>query len=295
MEHEMTGATAAPRRRSRRTLAALAGTALVVMTVGASVAFASSPTPAAPTDAAPAAAPTGAIPASPVRSAELDAAFKAYASCMGDHGVNLPDPVSVSSSDATAPAGGDPGGPPLTLPGAGAASGPVTVVSGPVVAAPDGGTATAGAGVIVAFGSAQAIGTPIDDGAFAAADAVCAPILEEAGIHTGTITTNGADLSGPVTGAISGSSSGAGVVGIGVAGNGDASALAAGMTTYAACMRLHGVDMPDPIADGASGGVRMEYRGDPSAATFRAADSACATGAFPGFPALPAAATTTAP
>ena len=293
-------ATPTPRHRSRRTLAAIAGTALVVMTLGASVALASSP---APTTLG-AALPGGS--AMPVDQATADAAFKAYASCMRDHGVNLPDPVTVSSGAASTSAGTVPGGaataggPLVLVPVDGTAGGPVTIVSGPVVAAPDGGTAsgtaTTGSGVIVMSGTAQAIGTPVDDTAFKTANAACAPILEKAGIQTsGTIVTNGADLSGPVTGSISGSAGGAGVIGIGVAGGGDTTRIAADMTTYAACMRSHGVDMADPVVDSASGGVRMQYDGDPSTATFRAADTACATSTFPGFAAPPAPVATAAP
>ena len=280
-----------PRHRSRRTLAALAGTALVVMTLGASVALASSP--------APAAQPTGGTPvssAAPVDPTAVEAAFKAYTSCMRDHGVDLPDPVTVSGSATSA----SDGGPLAIVPVDGTAGGPVTIVSGPVAAAPAGGTATAGAGVIVTSGTAQAIGTPLDDAAFKAADAACSPILEKAGIHTGgTIVTSGVDITGPVTsstsGSIPGSAGGAGIVAIGVAGSGDAAKIAADMTTYAACMRSHGVDMADPVVDSASGGVRMQYDGDPSTATFRAADTACATSTFPGFAAPPAPVATAAP
>ena len=291
MEQQLTETPATPRHRSRRTLAALAVSALVVMTVGASAALASSPTPAAQ--------PTGATPnasSDAVDATAADAAFKAYASCMRDHGIDLPDPVTVSSS-ATSVSGV---GPLVIVPADGTASGPLTVVSGPVVTAPEGGTATTGSGVIVTSGTAQAIGTPIDDAAFKAADAACSPILEKAGIHSaGTIGTGGVDITGPVTsstsGSISGAPGGAGTLVIGVAGSGDTAKIAADMTSYAACMRSHGVDMPDPVADGASGSVRLQFAGDPTTTTFRAADTACASGAFPGIVAPPAPVATAAP
>jgi hypothetical protein len=258
------------RRRPHRSLFVLGTAILVALTVGTSVALASTP--------AASAVPTPST--TPPAPAAVDAAFKQYAACMRDHGVDLPDPVTISSS-ATVPA---------TLGSTGLTSG--------------------GAGLHVVVGTATAIqpGTAgtvpaplaVSSDAFVAADKACSPILEAAGIKT---TTSAVTAAGPVdvTGAtgsastlVSGGSIGAGSVGVAMAGSGDVTAMAADLKAYATCMRTHGVDMPDPVVDSKAGTVQLQSDADPSTAAFQAANTACSSGSF-GFPAPPAPAATAAP
>ena len=215
-------------RWSRRTLALLAGGALVALTVGASAALASDPS----------AEPAGG--AIPVDAASADAAFKDFAACMRENGIDMPDPVTVSGGQGAVGTTG------------------VVVESGP--------------GVIVGSGDAQAV--PFDDADFKAANDACMPILEAAGIRagTGTIVSGEGTLSLDAAG-------GAAMVGAVVAG-GDVTRIADELKTYAACMRTNGVDMPDPVVDTKAGTVQLQFGGDAASATFRTADKACATAGF---------------
>jgi hypothetical protein len=218
-------------RRSRRAFAVLAGAALIALTVGASAALASNPS----------GAPAGG--AIPVDEAAAEAAFKDFAACMRENGVDMPDPVTVSGGLGV--------------------------------------TGTTGtAGVIVGSGAAIALPAdvelvPFDDAAFKAADATCSPILEAAGIKTGV----GTIVSGEGVLDIAGGE-GAGMIGVTVAGNGDVTRMAEEMKAYAACMRDKGQDVPDPVVDAKAGTAQMQVNGDPSSAAFRAADEACSTGSF---------------
>ena len=243
----------ARRRRPRRSLLVLGTAALVALTVGASVAVAASPG----TGASPSTSPA------PLDPATVNDAFKQYAACMRDHGIDMPDPVTITSS----------------------ATGPVSAGGAP--AGPIG-------GLVVGTGTAVTVGTPASAqsaDAFAAADKACAPILEAAGIKTATSGT--IDVTGAAGTIVSGGAvaSGAGMV---VAGNGDVTTMAADMKAYAACMRTHGVDVPDPVVDAKAGSVGLQVAADPSTTAFRAADAACSTNGI-GFPAPIAPAATAAP
>ena len=222
-----------PRRRlSRRLLVLAAGTALVALTIGGSVALAASPSPSS----------TG-TPGS-VDPTAADAAFAKFAACMRDHGIDMPDPVTVQgTTDA----------------------GPTTL-------------STAG-------------GAPGDDKAFQAANDACKSILADAGIDTSTSTQTVTGNAG-TPGAL-GAAGAMAVIGVGVAG-GDVTAAAADMKAYAACMRTHGVDLPDPVVDSAAGTVQLSVASDPGSDAFQAANTACSTGTV-GFPAPPAPGATTAP
>jgi hypothetical protein len=258
------------RRRPRRSLLVFGTAILVALTVGTSAALAA--TPAASTVPSPSTTPPA--------PAAIDAAFKQYAACMRDHGVDLPDPVSISSS-ATGPA--------LS------ATGPVTVGSS--------GATSGGAGLQVVVGTATAIqpGTAgtvparpaVSSDAYVTADNACSPILEAAGIKTVT-SAGSVDAMGSGPTLVTGGSIGAGSIGVAMAGSGDVTALASDLKAYATCMRTHGVDMPDPVVDSKAGTVQLHSDADPSTAAFLAANSACSTGSF-GFPAPPAPAATAAP
>ena len=238
---------------SRRGLAVLAGGVLVAMTLGASAVMASDP----------AAVPAGG--AFPVDAAAADAAFKDFAACMRKNGIDMPDPVTVTGS-ATPVAGG-----PVSVSG-----GPTTVIPGPGAAGAIG-TVESGAIVAIGSGDAQAIAAvPVDDAAFKAADAACSPILEAAGIKSGT----GTIVSGVGTLSL-GAAGGAGTMGVVVGGaGGDVTKMAADLKAYAACMRTNSVDMPDPVVDTKNGTVQLQFGGDPASAAFRDADKACATNGF---------------
>jgi hypothetical protein len=257
------------RGRSRRIGIALAGAALVVLTVGGSVMLAASPT-SGPDGGTNAVRPD-AVP----DPAAADAAFKKFAACMRDHGIDMPDPVMI---EADADAGA------VTSTGttsAGAASAGTIVVSG-----------SAGAAIPIDAKAldAGAAAIPIDAKAFDAANAACAPILEAAGLLTGSGTSitvsGGAAMPVPAGGL---PVTGGAVVGVGVIGGGDVTAQAEDMKTWAACMRSHGVDVPDPEVDTKAGTVQITFDTDPGSDAFRAANSACATGTFDfALPAAPA-------
>jgi hypothetical protein len=178
---------------------------------------------------------------------KADAAFTDFAACMRKNGVDMPDPVTMS---------GGPGGP-----GVGGATGVVA----------------SGTSIIVASGDAQAV--PLDDAAFQAANDACSPILDAAGIRSGSGTIVGGEGSLNV-----GAAGSAGIVGI--TAGGDMTKVVEQFKTYAACMRSNGVDMPDPVADTKTGAVQLQFGSDPSSAAFQAANKTCDTGGF-GFSVLP--------
>ena len=232
-------------RWSRRVLALVAGGVLIALTVGASAAMASDPSPA----------PAGG--AIPVDAASADAAFKDFAACMRENGVDMPDPVTVS------------GGPTTVSGGQGVVDTTGVVESGTSV------VIESGASVVVGSGTAQAV--PFDDAAFKAANDACLPILEAAGIRagTGTIVSGEGTLSIDAAGG-----TGAGMIGVTVAGGGDVTKMAEDMKAYATCMRAEGQDVPDPMVDAKAGTAQLQVNSDPSSAAFRAADTACSTGTF---------------
>ena len=166
-------------RWSRRVLALVAGGALVALTVGASAVMASDP----------AAAPAGG--AIPVDAAAADAAFKDFAACMRKNGIDMPDPVTVTGGPTTA------------------SGGPVHRDRGPDHrrdrASRHDRRAESGTSIVVGSGDAQAV--PVDDATFKAANDACSPILEAAGINSGT----GTIVSGE--GTLSAGGAGTGVIG----------------------------------------------------------------------------------
>lgn len=228
-------------RWSRRGLAILGGAALIAVTIGTSAVMASDPS----------GAPAGG--AIPVDATAADAAFTDFAACMRNHGVDMPDAVTVS-------------GGPVSVSG-----GPVTVSGGERA---DGTTGVVEAGTSLVVGSGDAQAVPMDDPDFKAANDACMPILEAAGIHagTGTIASGEGTLSLNAAG-------GAGMVGV-VAAGGDVTKIAADLKAYAACMRSHGVDMPDPMVDTKAGTVQLQFGGDAASAAFSAADTACTKDGF---------------
>jgi hypothetical protein len=259
MDHatlETTGAAArmmAGRSRSRRLGVGLAGAALVVLTLNGSVAFAASPA-AATTDG-----PTATEPSAPLDPAATDEAFAKFTACMRDHGIDMSDPVKLE---------------------AGADAGPGFSTGG-----------SSGATIVVG-GSAQAVAIPGDAKAFEAANAACASILEAAGIGTGSAPSVTVSSSATLPVPADGSAVTGGVVlGAGAIGGGDVTAQADEMKAYAACMRSHGVDVPDPVVDTKAGTVQLRFDADPASDAFQTANAACATEAFD-FP-LPAAPPTT--
>jgi nucleoid-associated protein YgaU len=138
--------------------------------------------------------------------------------------------------------------------------------------------------------SDAAAAAPVDSAAFKAANDACTPILEAAGVQTGssTIVSGSATLQDGAGG--SGlvplqAAAGAGVLGVATAG-GDVTKMADDLKAFAACMRSSGIDMPDPVVDTKAGTVQLSMPGDPGSATFQAANKACATN--PPFSALPA-------
>lgn len=221
-------------RRSRRVLAVLAGAALIALTVGASAAMATDPS----------GTPVGG--ATPVDVTVADAAFRDFAACMRENGVDMPDPVTVSSDSG-------------------------------VVGGPDA-PGTVSTPVIVSRATAQAMpadGTlPFDDAAFEKAQAACSPILEAAGIAPGSGTIVAGEGLLDITGFPV-----AGMVGI-VAGGDDVSKMAEEMKAYAACMRDNGQDVPDPVVDTKAGTAQLQVNADASSTAFRQADEVCSTGTF---------------
>ena len=113
---------------------------------------------------------------------------------------------------------------------------------------------------------------------FTAADEACKSILEDAGILSGTGV-----IAGPIEGSAGLSTSTGAAAGVVVAGGGDLAEVSTSMQSYAACMRTHGVDFPDPIVDEKAGTVQLQFAADPTSAAFREADAACASGSGPGF------------
>lgn len=280
---QLGGATPTTTPRGRRRLAGALGITLVALTLGVSGAAATSPSPspAPEASAAPATTPAtatagaitvgGAAPGVTAADQEkVEAAFAAYRTCMREHGVDLPEPVVVK--------GGDPGTGGKMIGGVG------TVVGG----APEQGTVSVlngvpGLGALPVL-NAEPINGP-DAAAFQAADAACAPILEAAGIKQLTAsaaTTAGGPLGAGAAGP--GMIGGVAVIGGGVASPADVAAMVAPIRKYAACMREHGVDVPDPVVDEKAGTFELKLEVDPATAEFRAADTACADGSGFGFP-----------
>jgi hypothetical protein len=251
-----------PQRTRRRLAGALSFALLVGLTVGVSAATANSPStkPEAGTTIV-----VGGGPATAGTSADverLDAAFATYRDCMAEHGIDMPEPVRVE---------------------AGAVGAGGTSISG---AAPvSGGTLITGTGPALGGEPLPAL----DAKAFEAADTACAPILEAAGIKTFSSSSVG-EAGGPVLGTSGGGViGGAAVIGGGVAGADDLAAVVAPIRKYAACMRDHGVNIPDPVVDEKAGTFEMKVDVDPTTSEFRAADAACADGGFSfAVPAAPA-------
>jgi hypothetical protein len=133
----------------------MAGGALVALTVGASVVAGASPAPAGPGAGAGGIVVVGgpAPAGSPPDFEKVEAAFTKYTACMREHGVDMPDPVKVEGS---APLG-------------------------------EGGMVT----ITPATGTALALPFDPTSTEFAAADAACTSILEDAGIMSGTGTIVG--------------------------------------------------------------------------------------------------------
>jgi hypothetical protein len=243
----------APGRRWGALLGTLGVVSLIALTLSASVAGAASPSPA-PVDTATTVIVGGAVQAgsagvagsavTPVEVEKMEAAFKEHASCMREHGIDVPDPVKIEASaslDATTPA-------------------------------------VPAAGVLKVTGTAQALAFDPASKEFAAADAACASILEDAGILSGTGV-----IVGPLEGSAGLSTSTGAAAGVVVAGGGDLADLSTSMQSYAACMRTHGVDVPDPVVDEKAGTVQLQFAADPTSAAFREADAACASESGPGF------------
>lgn len=238
--------------RARRRLAGALGiAALMGLTLGGATVAGASPAPA-PTLVQNVTVGGGvATEIAPADGEKIDAAFAKYAACMRDAGIDMPEPVVVEAGPA----------------GAGGATGATIVGSGTV----------SGSATIV--GSLSATATEIDGEAFAAADKVCGPILEAAGIKqlsASVAGSTGGQLGAGAAGAIM--VGGATIVGGAAAGSGDVAAMAAPIQKYAACMREHGVDVPDPVVDEKAGTFEMRVDVDPATSEFRAADAVCADG-----------------
>ncbi len=176
----------------------------------------------------------------------VDPAFTAFNACLKDHGVDLGTPVGVSSETGSA---------------SGVAGGSITITAG------DAGTAAAG--------TTPALPAPLDDATFKAANDACTPILEAAGIKSGTGTIASGTLQAGSLQVGAGGIGGAGVIGVATAG-GDVTKMAADFKAYAACMRSKGIDQPDPVVDAAAGTVQMQMTGGPTSAAFQDANKACA-------------------
>jgi hypothetical protein len=241
------------RPRRRRLAGALGVTLVIALTLGVSAAAAESPSPVTTTTTS---ITVGAGPAAGVSSegpsaadaAKLDAAFAEYRVCMREHGVDLPEPVVVQSGQAV------PDQEPVSLIGPVSGSAPLPA---------------------------------IDAEAFGSADTACSPILEAAGIRMLSTSSGGDAEAGSVPGS-SGGVIGGGVIGGaavlgGVAGADDVEAMVAPVRTYAACMREHGVDVPDPVVDEGAGTFELKLDVDPTTPDFRAADAACSDGSGFGF------------
>ena len=266
-----------PGRRWGALFGTLGVVSLIALTLSASVAGAASPSPT-PAGAGTIVVVDGAVQAgsaglagsavSAVSSAEIekmDAAFKEYASCMREHGVEMPDPVSITTE----------------------ATGPLDATAAIVPIS----------GVVTVTGTAQALAFDPASEEFAAADKACSPILEDAGIQSGTISSTGA-LDGSIEGT-AGSPDGAGTAGTIVVVGGalpagssaEVEKMDAAFKEYTSCMREHGVEMPDPVKLEASGplaptaatglvpvtGTAQALAFDLASEEFTAADAACSS------------------
>jgi hypothetical protein len=236
----VTPSPAVPVRRPR--------TRLMVAILGAAVVIAASIGVSAAMAADPTGTAAGAGAGGPIAP---DAVFTKFAACMKDHGIDIGTPITVSS-DSTA-------------------TGVSGVVSG-------GAIEITPSDATLATGSA-AIPAPFDAAAFKAANDACTPILDAAGITSGTgtiVSGSGTASSGTLaSGSLQvGTGSGAGVIGVATAG-GDVTTMAADLRTYAACMRSKGIDQPDPVVDAAAGTVQLQMTGDPTSAAFQSASKAC--------------------
>jgi hypothetical protein len=258
----------APGRRWGALFGSLGVVSLIALTLSASVAGAapSSPTPAgtAGTIVVGGPVPAGAsVPAGSSADVEkMDAAFTKYTACMREHGVEMPDPVKLETSgtlDATA------------------AEAPA-------------------AGVTVVAGTSQALSFDPSSGAFAAADAACSSILEDAGILKATSAVD-VPIEGPA-GSIDGpGTAGTVVVGGAVAAGSpiEGEKVEAAFKKFTSCMREHGIEMPEPVFIEASGpldataataptggvvtatGTSEALSFDPASEEFTAADAACSS------------------
>jgi hypothetical protein len=148
----------APGRRWGALFGALGVASLIALTLSASVAAGGSPSPAG-AGAGGIVVIGGPVPAGSSADVEkMEAAFTKYTACMRDQGVDMPDPVKLEASgtlDATA------------------AEAPA-------------------AGVTVVAGTSEALSLDPASEEFTAADKACSPILEDAGIHSATITSTSA-------------------------------------------------------------------------------------------------------
>jgi hypothetical protein len=243
-------------RRTRRRLAGGLGIMLMIaLTLGVSAAAANSPStaPAPVAGTMSITAGTGPVAgASAAEIAKLEAVFAKHRDCMREHGIDMPEPVLI-------PAGN------------GAQDGKALSATGSVSVTVSGGAPP----------------PELDTEAFEAADAACSPILEAAGIKTFSASSLGDAALGTDLGAGGGVIGGGTVLG-GVAGADDVAAMVAPIKTYAACMREHGVDVPDPVVDESAGTFTLKLDLDPTAPDFVAADAACSDGSGFSF-AVPAA------
>ena len=241
--------------RVRRRLAGAVGIAAILgLTIGGATVAAGAPSPA-PAPAVAGTVAVGGWPAAEIPPADvekLDAAFAKYRACMQEHGVEMPEPVLVEAGDP------GPGLQPI-----------------------------AGTGIVADAEPMQGF----DAGAFEAANDACAPILEAAGIMQGASGSASGQL-GPLGPGTTGAGvvGGVGVIGGGAASVGDVASMVAPIRKYAACMREHGVEVPDPVVDDKAGTFEMRFDADPTTTAFREANAACADGWGFGFgvPALPA-------
>ena len=288
-----------PHGRRHSLIGGIAAASLVALTLGASVAAASpAPTPAATDTVVPAAADAASLAGGAVAGAtvvttgigsaadvaKMNAAFTKYTACMREHGIDMPDPVALPGLSADGVAGGS-----TIASGTGAAG---TVITGSVGdPSANGPSLSVWSGVVSGATQAQAPAFDPASPTFVAADAACSPILEAAGIHQ-------AVLSGDATGSAVGSGSATIVTGgsaemvgpVTAFTSTDPAATNAAFATYTACMREHGVAMPEhpaialaPVpADGMPvGGMTtlvVPAQGpatDPTSPAFVAADAAC--------------------
>lgn len=238
--------------RAPRRVAGMVGiVSLIGLTLGVSGAVAGGPasvpvSPASATIVAEAVTPGGGAGEPTADPEVIETAFTEYAACMRAHGIDMPDPVVVQAPES------------------GATGGAISVTGSVSEAAPL---------------------SELDSTAFEAANDACSPILEAAGIAAAPTTVAGPDGDRlDIAGAGGGAIGGAAVLGGSAAGE-DLEAMVAPIRTYAACMREHGVDVPDPVVDEAAGTFEMRFDVDPSSSEFRAAESACADGSF-GIPVL---------